>query len=64
MHPTKLLVSILAVLGFGFAGERFAAIQGHAPFERGHLGSTLDNCVCVIVRKITLCLIGKMQYNL
>jgi hypothetical protein len=31
--------------------------------ERGHLGGTLDNYVCAIVRKITFRLIRKMHYK-
>jgi hypothetical protein len=39
-------------------------IQAVVPVERGHLGGTLDNYVCAIVRKITFRLIGKMHYKL
>jgi hypothetical protein len=39
-------------------------IQAVVPVERGHLGGTLDNYVCAIVRKITFCVVGKMHYKL
>lgn len=39
-------------------------IQAVVPGERGHLGGTVDNYVCAIVRKITFRLIRKMHYKL